>query len=137
MGEHRVIRVVAAIIQSDGLILACRRRQEKAAGGKWEFPGGKVEPGETPADALIREIKEELDTAIRVQDILRTDDTIVGDNVISLTCIRAQLLGPAPTHSSDHDNLRWVAPSDLLKLDWAAPDRPAVIQLTGATTRPA
>ncbi|KTR78164.1 hypothetical protein NS234_04355 [Microbacterium oxydans] len=133
MGERSVIEVVAAIIESEGLILACRRRPEKAAGGKWEFPGGKVEPGEAPAEALTREIREELDTPIRISGPLRTDDTTVGDNIIRLTCMRAQLLGPAPTHSSDHDSLRWMPLSELATLDWAAPDRPAVAELLDAT----
>lgn len=131
MGEDRVIEVVAAIIEREGQILACRRRPQKAAGGKWEFPGGKVEPGEAPADALIREIQEELETSIRVEEVLRTDDTAVGDSIIRLTCMRVQLLGRAPTQSSDHDSLRWMAPSELATLDWAAPDLPAVIELAG------
>ena len=133
MGGHRVIEVVAAVIESDGLILACRRRPEKAAGGKWEFPGGKIEPGEAPSDALVREIREELDTSILVDGVLRRDDTRVGDNVIRLTCMRVQLIGPAPTRSADHDSLRWMAPSELATLDWAAPDLPAVAELTGGT----
>lgn len=133
MGEHRVIEVVAAIIESDGLVLACRRRPEKAAGGKWEFPGGKVEQGEAPSDALVREIQEELDTSILVVGVLRRDDTRVGGNVIRLTCMHVQLLGPAPTRSADHDSLRWMASSELATLDWAAPDLPAVAELTGRT----
>ncbi|MGV2900516.1 (deoxy)nucleoside triphosphate pyrophosphohydrolase [Microbacterium sp. AGC62] len=133
MGEHRVIEVVAAVIERDGMILACRRRPEKAAGGKWEFPGGKVEPGEAPAEALIREIQEELQISIRVDGVFRTDDTAVGDNVIRLTCMRARVLGPAPTQSSDHDSLRWLPPSELAALDWAAPDLPAVAELADPT----
>lgn len=136
MSESRVIEVVAAVIERDGLILACRRRPEKAAGGKWEFPGGKLEEGETHSEALVREIREELSTAIEVTVPLRTDDTMVGESTIRLICLRARLLGDPPTQSLDHDELRWVRPSDLPDLDWAAPDLPSVAELAAeAPTR--
>lgn len=134
MTEGRVIEVVAAVIEHDGLVLACRRRPEKAAGGKWEFPGGKVEQGETDAEALVREIHEELGIIIEVTGPLRTDDTEVGSNVIRLVCLRARLRGEAPTASLDHDELRWVSRGDLAALDWAAPDIPAVVELSRSTT---
>ncbi|WP_082066422.1 (deoxy)nucleoside triphosphate pyrophosphohydrolase [Microbacterium oxydans] len=129
MSESRVIEVVAAVIEHDGKILACRRRLEKAAGGKWEFPGGKLEKGETNSEALVREIQEELSTSIEVIAPLRTDETRVGESTIRLICLRARLLGEPPTQSLDHDELRWVTHSDLPDLDWAAPDLPAVAEL--------
>ncbi len=119
--------VVAAVITApDGRVLACRRAPGRAAAGCWEFPGGKVETGESPAAALVREIAEELHVDIAVGDILTTDDTAVGERVIRLACYRAELRGPAPTASTDHDALRWVAPAELPALGWAAPDLPAV-----------
>lgn len=133
MSQGRVIEVVAAVIEHEGMFLACRRRPDKAAGGKWEFPGGKIEPGETNEAALVREIQEELGTAIDVVGPLRTDDTTVGNNIIRLVCLRARLQGDVPSHSSDHDELRWVSPSDLSGLDWAAPDLPAVAELVAST----
>lgn len=133
MSETRYIEVVAAVIEHDGKILACRRRPEKAAGGKWEFPGGKLEDGETHTEALVREIREELSVSIEVTAPLRTDDTVVGDTTIRLICLHAQLLGAPPTQSIDHDELRWVRPRDLSDLDWAAPDLPAVAELAAAS----
>ncbi|MFE7197647.1 (deoxy)nucleoside triphosphate pyrophosphohydrolase [Microbacterium oxydans] len=129
MSESRVIEVVAAVIEHEGKILACRRRPEKAAGGKWEFPGGKLEKGETHSEALVREIREELSTSIEVIAPLRTDETLVGESTIRLICLRAKLLGEPPTQSLDHDELRWVGHSDLPDLEWAAPDLPAVAEL--------
>ncbi|MFJ4223709.1 (deoxy)nucleoside triphosphate pyrophosphohydrolase [Microbacterium sp. NPDC089695] len=131
VSHRRIIEVVAAVIERDSEILVCRRRPEKAAGGKWEFPGGKLEPGETNSEALVREIQEELGVAIEVTGPLRTDDTTVGENVIRLICLCARLVGEAPTRSVDHDELRWVARAELPSLDWAAPDLPAVAQLAG------
>ncbi|WP_243074245.1 (deoxy)nucleoside triphosphate pyrophosphohydrolase [Microbacterium sp. SS28] len=114
--------VVAAVIERDGLILACRRRAEKSAGGRWEFPGGKVEPGETPTAALVREIREELGIGIRVTGLLTDDVT----GPIRLICLLAELEDDAPTASTDHDELRWVEPARLGSLAWADADLPAV-----------
>ncbi|WP_308797289.1 (deoxy)nucleoside triphosphate pyrophosphohydrolase [Agromyces silvae] len=132
------LHVVAAVIEHEGRILACRRRAGKADAGKWEFPGGKVEEGETAADALVREIAEELSVGIEVHDELSTDDTDVGGRVIRLTCLRATLTTNRPTASTDHDAMRWATPPELLTLDWAAPDLPAVRLLAGtpATNTP-
>jgi 8-oxo-dGTP diphosphatase len=111
-------------------VLACRRRAEKDAGGRWEFPGGKIERGESAAEALRREIREELSVDIEVGAELTTNDTRVGARVIRLTCLRATLAGPRPTESTDHDRLAWLHPRDLRTLDWAEPDLPAVSLLT-------
>lgn len=124
MGD--VLHVVAAVIRADGRILVCRRRPEKAAGGLWEFPGGKVEKGESPEDALRREIAEELAVDIRVLGSLTTNDTIVDDLIIRLSCYRATLQGSSPTSSTDHDRLKWVSVDEMNELDWAEPDLPAV-----------
>lgn len=124
-----VLRVVAAVIFDGDRVLACRRRAEKSAGGKWEFPGGKIEVGELPAEALHREIAEELSTDIRVLGELTTDDTVVGDLTIRLICLRAELVGSPPSSSTDHDRMEWVAADDLKGLDWAEPDLPAVARL--------
>ncbi len=120
------LRVVAAVIRRDGHVLACRRRPERAAGGLWEFPGGKLEPGESAEAALVREIGEELGIGIRVNGELTTDDTRVGSRVIRLICLEAELSDAEPTASTDHDELRWVAPAELDALPWAEPDLPAV-----------
>lgn len=123
--------VVAAVIERDGWILACRRQPGKIAGGRWEFPGGKVEHGEDPESALVREIAEELSVDIRLTGHLTTDETDAGDRVIRLICFRAELVGPGPVASTDHDRLVWLEPASLPGLEWAAPDVPAVRLLSG------
>jgi 8-oxo-dGTP diphosphatase len=120
------LEVVAAVIARDGRYLACRRRPDRSAGGRWEFPGGKVEPGEAPDAALVREIREELGVGIAVLGHLCTADTVVGSRVIRLICLRAELTGDPPTASTDHDLLEWVPPGDLPARGWAEPDLPAV-----------
>ncbi|NEN06014.1 (deoxy)nucleoside triphosphate pyrophosphohydrolase [Diaminobutyricibacter tongyongensis] len=123
---NQPIQVVAAVIASENLILACKRSPLKSAGGKWEFPGGKVEPDESPEAALIREIREELGVEIELGDRISRTETRVGDLSIDLASYRAITIGPAPTSSTDHDELRWLPISDLAQLDWAAPDMPTV-----------
>ncbi len=125
----RALTVVAAVIFDEDQILACRRAPGKAAAGKWEFPGGKVESDESPAQALVREIREELGAPIRVLTLLRTDTTRVAERDIELMCFRAELVGPRPTQSTDHDLLAWVRGDQLGALDWAAPDLPMVQEL--------
>lgn len=127
-----VLRVAAAVILKEDHVLACRRRAGKAAGGKWEFPGGKIETGETPEEAVRREISEELGSKIRVLGELTTNDTLVGETTIRLICLRAELLGEPPRTSTDHDRMVWIAVQDLSALDWAAPDLPAVEVLMAA-----
>lgn len=122
------LRVVAAVITDQGRIFACRRAGKSAA-GKWEFPGGKVDAGEAPEAALVREIHEELGVRIQVGPLLHRASTPVGDVVIDLACYRASLNGEAPLTSTDHDDLRWLLPSELRALDWAEPDIPAVTLL--------
>jgi len=127
---HPLLDVVAAVIERDDRVLACRRRPGKAAAGRWEFPGGKIEAGETAEEALVREIREELGVGIRVTGHLTTDVT----DGIRLVCLRARLVTDAPVASTDHDALEWVALDGLGARDWADADRPAVRLLeTGAS----
>ena len=126
----QAIQVVAAVIEHDGRLLACRRAPGISAAGKWEFPGGKVDPDETPEAALAREIGEELGVDIEVGELIHRASTPAGDLLIDLACYGATLRGDLPHTSTDHDELRWLLPEELGDLDWAAPDIPAVQVLT-------
>lgn len=128
----RTIRVVAAVFTRDGRVLACRRSPERSAGGQWEFPGGKIEDGETPPQALRREIREELDVLITVGELLDRTVTRVGQESIDLAGYRVDT-DDEPISSTDHDQLRWLRPDDLLELDWAEPDLPIVQILTSSS----
>jgi 8-oxo-dGTP diphosphatase len=119
------VRVVAAVIERDGRLLACRRAPGKDAAGRWEFPGGKVEPGEEPEDALAREIQEELGVRIHVGTLL--DRTVTGR--VDLACYAATLVDAVPADSTDHDALRWLAPARLRELEWADADLAVVARL--------
>lgn len=125
--------VVAAVLRDGGKVLACRRAPGRDAAGRWEFPGGKVEPGEEPAAALARELREELGVGVRVGALLDRSVTVRADGrAIDLACYDCTLDGEAPVTSTDHDALRWLEPSRLGGLDWAEADLPAVRLLTGS-----
>jgi 8-oxo-dGTP diphosphatase len=123
------LHVVAAVIIRDGCVLACRRNAERSAGGLWEFPGGKVEPGESPQEALAREIREELGVDIEVGELIHRATTATDGVHVDLSSYAAKLTDAAPTASTDHDALRWVSPAQLEGLTWAKPDTPVVALL--------
>ena len=124
----KTIRVVAAIIEIDGKYLACRRAPHKASGGLWEFPGGKVEVGETAEEALVREILEELRIEIAVHSLFDISTTETEQGFIQLECFASSAI-EMPTASSDHDQLMLLDLANLITLQWAKPDLPAVAKL--------
>ncbi|WP_010540016.1 (deoxy)nucleoside triphosphate pyrophosphohydrolase [Dietzia alimentaria] len=123
------IEVVAAVFSRDGKVLACRRAPGKSAAGMWEFPGGKVDDDETPEAALVREIREELGLSVSVGDLVDRTVTPVGPLDIDLSCYFVSF-GEVPSHSTDHDELRWLSRDELPSLNWATPDLPAVTILS-------
>lgn len=124
MGE--ALRVVGAILHRDGQVLAGRRKKHKAEGGKWEFPGGKVELGETPESALRRELAEELGLDhVSIGELLTREVAMSNGRLIDLACYWAHA-DASPTASTDHDELRWLKIHDLDELDWAKADLPTV-----------
>ena len=123
------MQVVAAVFTDGERVLACRRREHLAAGGRWEFPGGKLEPGETPDAALVREIAEELGVEIEVGDLLDATTSIVDGVEIGLSCYYVRVVSGCPQFSTDHDELGWFERNRLMWLNWAEPDLPAVRKL--------
>ena len=109
-------------------VLAARRTSPAELAGRWEFPGGKVEVGEAPAAALVREIREELSVPVRVGAELTTDEG--GAWPISekyeLRLLFAVVVEGEPTAGADHDDLRWLGVDELESLDWLPSDRQAL-----------
>lgn len=122
--ENPVIRVVGAIVERNGAVFAARRNAERSAGGLWEFPGGKIETGETPEVALRRELQEELGVDVAVGPFVDRSLSDVGTARIELSCYAAQFTGEDPTTSSDHDAMQWVPLTELSSLQWAPGDVP-------------
>ncbi|WP_298510927.1 (deoxy)nucleoside triphosphate pyrophosphohydrolase [uncultured Nocardioides sp.] len=125
-GRERQVVVGAAIVR-DGRVLAARRTAPASAAGRWEFPGGKVEAGETAADSLVREIDEELGARITVERWL-AGAVPIGEHYVLRVAV-AVLEGGEPT-PSEHDELRWLAAGELDSVDWLDADRPFLTELS-------
>ncbi|MGB3375936.1 MAG: (deoxy)nucleoside triphosphate pyrophosphohydrolase [Microbacterium sp.] len=123
------IEVVGAVIVDGVRILAAQRGPGKALAGFWEFPGGKVEPGETPAAALAREIEEELGCQIDVGQHVATTTHEYEFGTIRLATYYSTLKAGVPS-ASEHAELRWVELNNLKSLAWAPADIPAVMAIT-------
>ena len=124
----RRIEVVAAIIEKDNKIFCAQRSLLKSMGGKWEFPGGKIEPGETHSEALVREIKEELDSDITVDSYVMTVEREYPTFHITMHCYMCTLVDGNLTLSEHNDSV-WLEKDKLLELDWAEDDMPVVMVL--------
>jgi 8-oxo-dGTP diphosphatase len=117
-----VTLVVGAAVVRSGTLLAARRTTPAEAAGRWELPGGKVEPGESPETALVREIAEELGCRISVESWLPGEHPIGTTHVLRAALCRLE--DGEPRAGSDHDELRWLGPDELDGVDWLEPDRP-------------
>lgn len=110
----------------DGRVLAARRTAPPPAAGRWELPGGKVEPGETPEAALVREIAEELGCTIEVTAWL-PGEVAISDRHVLTVALAALVEGEPQPH--EHDAVRWLAADELDTVDWLEPDRPFLAHL--------
>lgn len=130
MSENLVLHVAAAIFVKGEKVLACRRAPHKSSPGLWEFPGGKVEPGESAFSALVREIKEELGFECKPRETYDVSTTKVGELEIKLETIVCPYDSEQELSSTDHDEFRWLEVDELHKVKWAKPDWPAVKKLS-------
>lgn len=118
--------VVGAAILRDGSVLGARRTAPAAAAGRWEFPGGKVEPGETREAALVREVAEELGCRVEVTGWL-AGEVPIGDSHTLAVALATLVDGePDPV---EHDRVRWLAAGQLDDVDWLEADRPFLAEL--------
>ncbi|MCX5087143.1 (deoxy)nucleoside triphosphate pyrophosphohydrolase [Streptomyces sp. NBC_00401] len=116
--------VVAAALQESGRLLAARRSAPPELAGRWELPGGKVEPGEDPTRALVRELREEL--GIGAELVARVPGEWPLKPGYVLRVWTARLLSGSPRPLEDHDELRWLGPDEIWSVDWLDQDVPAV-----------
>ena len=117
----KTIKVVAAIIIHEGKIFATQRGYGEFKDG-WEFPGGKIEPGETPQEALVREIKEELDTEIELKDFLETVEYEYPEFHLSMDCFFCRIKA-GNLVLKEHEAAKWLTADALDSVDWLPADR--------------
>ncbi|MGW7264193.1 (deoxy)nucleoside triphosphate pyrophosphohydrolase [Streptomyces sp. NPDC054842] len=120
------IVVVAAALLSEGRLLAARRSAPPELAGRWELPGGKVEPGEAPEAALVRELREELGVETEPGERVPGEWPLKPGLVLRVWTARLLPGSAEPKPLQDHDALRWLTPDETDGVDWLDQDVPAV-----------
>ncbi|MBU3087148.1 (deoxy)nucleoside triphosphate pyrophosphohydrolase [Clostridium gasigenes] len=122
----KTIRVVGAMIENEiGEILCALRSKDMSMPNLWEFPGGKIESGETIEDAIVREIDEELDCEIEFKEIFHDHTHEYEKVIVNLIVVKCKLISRTPK-ATEHAKLMWLSPENLTSLVWAPADIPAV-----------
>lgn len=116
----KTIEVVAAIIAHENRILATQRGSGEFKDG-WEFPGGKVEPGETPEQAIVREIKEELVVEIAPQKLVTTVEYDYPKFHLTMHCFLSRIVS-GKINLLEHEDAKWLAREELDSVDWLPAD---------------
>ena len=130
MGGTRI--VVGGALLRQGRVLAARRSAPAETAGRWEFPGGKAEPGETPPQALVRELREELGIEARALERIPGAWPVRAD--LELHIWTAELVAGTPAPLQDHSELRWLSAAELEHVDWLDQDRFALPEVARRMT---
>ena len=123
------INVVGAVLTEGTKVLAAQRGEGMSLAGMWEFPGGKIEQGETPQQALRRELQEELLCTAEIGDKVTTTEHKYDFGIVILTTFFGTIVDQEPS-LTEHAEVRWVEAADLGELPWAPADVPAVELVT-------
>ncbi len=124
--EQKITEVVAALIWNENRFLICQRPAHKARGLLWEFVGGKVEPGETKPQALIRECREELAVTLSVGEVFMEVDHIYPDLHVHLTLFHAAICAGVP-QLLEHNDMRWITKEEIGQYPFCPADE-AILQ---------
>ena len=121
--------VVAALIRQGEKFMICQRSEHKARGLLWEFVGGKVEPGETKEQALIRECQEELAVTLSVEDVFMDVVHEYPDLTVHLTLFNATIAKGEP-QKLEHNDIRWITPSEIQNYEFCPADEEILKEIT-------
>jgi len=125
----RTLVVAGLLVDDRGLVLITQRRADQALGGYWELPGGKLEPGEAPVAALVRELQEELGAAVEVGPIWEVLHHVYPRFELLMMVYRCRLVPGAVATAVEVADLRWVPPAELGGHDILPADRPLIDRL--------
>lgn len=125
----KTINVVAAVIMKEGKVFATQRGYGEFKDG-WEFPGGKVEAGESPEEALCREIREELEVEVNVGDLIDTIEYDYPAFHLSMKCYACTIAGGSP-HLLEHEAARWLSADQLDSVAWLPADITLIPRIAG------
>ncbi len=125
----KTINVVAAVIMKEGRVFATQRGYGEFKDG-WEFPGGKVEAGESPEEALRREIREELEVEVNVGDLIDTIEYDYPTFHLSMKCYACTIAGGSP-HLLEHEAARWLSADQLDSVAWLPADITLIPKIAG------
>ena len=128
----KTVNVVAAVIRDSGRVFATQRGYGENKDG-WEFPGGKIEHSETPQQALVREIVEELDTRIEVGELLTVIEYDYPAFHLRMQCFWCRIVEGTPV-LKEHEAARWLGLEDLDSVDWLPADRTLIPLIRGRLT---
>ena len=117
-----MVEVVAALIRDGNKFMICQRPAHKARGLLWEFVGGKVENGETDAEALIRECREELDIELKVNDLFLDLVHEYPDITVHLSLYNAEIAEGEPK-MLEHNDIKWITPAEIPQYDFCPADK--------------
>lgn len=123
----KTVRVVAAIIIEKGKVFVTQRGYGEFKDG-WEFPGGKIEPGETPEEAVVREIKEELDTEVKTIELLDTVEYDYPKFHLSMDCFICKILS-GDLVLKEHEAAKWLTRETLDSVEWLPADQGLIAQI--------
>ena len=125
-----MVEVVAALICENGKFLICQRPKHKSSSLLWEFVGGKVEPGETGQEALIRECNEELGVTVSVGDVFTETVHQYPDITVHLTLFNAVISEGIP-QKLEHNDIKWITPAEVSNYDFCPADQEFLKKIAG------
>ena len=127
--SSNIIRVTAAILEKDGKILIAKRKTgDKLFAGLWEFPGGKVEEGETPEECMARELKEELDIEVEVGELITSNKHKYPHGIFELLAYRVKHVSGEMV-LNDHEEIKWVTADEMSSFEFPPADIPIIKEL--------
>ena len=129
MVRNNILKVTAGVLGRDGKFLIAKRKKDDVLGGLWEFPGGKIEEGETPEECLTRELKEELDITVEVGELITSNKHKYPHGYFELIAYRVKYIS-GEIVLNDHDDFKWVTIDEMDSFEFPPADIPIIKKLT-------